>query len=427
MQDNWYNSNDNWYGSNAEYASGSAYTQPAHGESDEEKNKKRRTRITALIVCLAVLAAAAVCILFFSHSSNNEYSPAEILPRNWQDYLDEYYSSSATKEQQEIKVPKADVEEPLTLALSDNSGTSLSTQEIYAKCAPSIVCLTATNSDKISYYSWGSGIIVSADGYIITNTHIIEGCDTVSVELYNGDEYEAKLVGADSLSDISILKIDAEGLSPAEFASSSALSVGDKVVAIGNPLGEAYRLTATDGIISGISREVNHNGTVMNLIQTNAAINEGNSGGALINSAGQVIGITNMKIISSTGVEGIGFAIPSDTVKAIADALLENGVVTGRGTIGVTIGPVPEAAAEYYEIPTGLYVSIVNEKSDAYAQGIRVGDIIIKANGTEVHANSDISAIKETMDVGDSITFTIWRNGDTFDTTVKLMEANDLN
>ena len=425
MEDNWYNSNDNWYGSNSTYTADSAPKQPVY-ESDDEKKKKRRPRIIALIVCLGIIAAAAACILFFGKSGKPEYDPTEVLPRDWQDYMEEYYAATSTDPQEEINIPKLENAAGFSLGLSENADASLSAKEIYAKCAPSIVCLTATDENKLSYYSWGTGIIISADGYIITNTHIIAGCDTVKVELYNGDEYEAKLVGADALSDISILKIDANGLTPAEFTSSSNLAVGDNVVAIGNPLGEAYRLTVTDGIISGISREVNHNGTVMNLIQTNAAINEGNSGGALINSAGQVIGITNMKIISSTGVEGIGFAIPSDTVKTIADALLSNGVVTGRGTIGITIGPIPEAAAAYYDIPAGLYVSIVNEKSDAYAQGIREGDVITHANGEEVHENSDISAIKETLNVGDSITFTIWRDGDTFDASVRLMDANDL-
>lgn len=426
MEDNWYNSNDNWYGSNSSYSTADTAKQPAY-ESDDEKKKKRRPRMIALIACLGVIAAAAACILFFGQSGKSEHSPTEVLPKDWQDYMEEYYAGTRTEDQGVINIPTFEKSAGFSLDLAESSGSTLSTQEIYAKCAPSIVCLTAAAENKLAYYSWGTGIIISADGYIITNTHIIAGCDTVTVELYNGDEYEAKLVGADTLSDISILKIEAKGLTPAEFASSSRLSVGDKVVAIGNPLGEAYRLTTTDGIISGISREVNHNGTVMNLIQTNAAINEGNSGGALINSAGQVIGITNMKIISSSGVEGIGFAIPSDTVKTIADALLTDGVVTGRGTIGITIGPIPEAAAEYYEVPAGLFVSIVNERSDAYAHGIREGDIITHANGTEVHSNSDISAIKETLNVGDSITFTVWRDGESFDAAVKLMDANDLN
>ena len=425
MQDNWYNNNDSWYGSNSSYNAEQSYSQPIREESAEEKKKKRRHRITALIICLAVIGAALIGVGLFKDRHPHTYDSMEILPKDWRDYMDSYYSAS-TDEHAEINIPRSEVTTPFSFEVSPSAGGALSTQQIFAKCAPSIVCLNASKADNISSYSWGSGIIISSDGYIITNTHIIEGYDSVSVELYNGEEYEATLIGADYMSDISILKIEASGLTPAEFASSSSIYVGDKVVAIGNPLGETYRLTVTDGIISGISRQVNYNGTVMNLIQTNAAINEGNSGGALINGAGQVIGITNMKIISSHGVEGIGFAIPSDTVKTIADSLLQNGVVTGRSTIGVTIGPIPAAAAQYYEIPAGLYVSVVLEKSDAYVQGIRVGDIITRANGEDVNDTSQISAIKETLKVGDSISFTIWRDGKSFDVTVKLMDANDL-
>lgn len=428
MQDNWYNSS--WYGSNNSYSADTSRSQPVHEESESEKKKKRRTRITALIACLGVIAAAAFGISFFSRDSKNDFSSAEYLPKDWHNYMERYYAATDAEDNGEINIPKSEATTQFSLNVSQGVGKTLSAQEIYAKCAPSIVCLTASDSGKVSTYSWGSGIIISADGYILTNTHIIKGCDTVSVELYNGEKYDATLVGADSLSDISILKIEATGLTPAEFVSSSTLSVGDEVVAIGNPLGETYRLSMTDGIVSGISRQVNYKGAVMNLIQTNAAINEGNSGGALITGAGQIVGITNMKIISSHGVEGIGFAIPSDTVKTIADALLQNGVVTDRGTIGVTIGPIPAPAAEYYKIPQGLYVSAVLEKSDAYAQGIRVGDIITHVNGEEVHQNSDISAVKENLKVGDSLTFTVWRDNDTFDVfdvTVKLMDANDLN
>lgn len=428
MQDNWYN--NSWYGSNNSYSADTSRSQPVHEESKSEKRKKLRTRITALIVCLGIIAAAAIVVSLFSHNRKGDSGSAEYLPKDWHDYMERYYTVTGNEDKAEINIPKSEAKAQFSLDVSQGVGKTLSTQEIYAKCAPSIVCLTASDSDKISAYSWGSGIIISADGYILTNTHIIEGCDTVSVELYNGEKYDATLVGADSLSDISILKIEATGLTPAEFVSSSTLYVGDEVVAIGNPLGEAFRLSMTDGIISGISRQVNYKGAVMNLIQTNAAINEGNSGGALITGSGQIVGITNMKIISSRGVEGIGFAIPSDTVKTIADSLLQNGVVTDRCTIGVTIGPIPEAAANYYRIPQGLYVSKVLENSDAYAQGIRVGDIITHVNGKEVHQNSDISAVKEDLNVGDSLTFTVWRDNDTFDVfdvTVKLMDGNDLN
>ena len=176
--------------------------------------------------------------------------------------------------------------------------------------------------------------------------------------LSDGSEHEAKLIGFDASSDIAVIKIDTTGLAAAEFASSSTLSVGDSVAAIGNPLSPDLRLTMTRGIVSALNREINYNGATMTLIQTDASINEGNSGGPLFNSRGQVIGITNMKMISSfgSGVEGLGFAIPSDTVESIVQALIEDGAVYGRVSIGVTVGPVSKDIAQYYDIPQGLYV-----------------------------------------------------------------------
>lgn len=421
MQDNRYNDNDDWYGTYSHDTAQNSSEIP----QNPDKQKKRRTRVTALIICICVFIAAAVCAYFYDRSRRSTVDAKEILPKNWQDYMDGYYTDKQTGTQAEISIPSVKPDPEFSLKISNNAGAMLSPQRIYTKCAPSVVCLTARSADKISAYSWGSGIIVSPDGYILTNTHIISGCDTVTVELYSGEEFEASLVGADFLSDISILKIDASGLTPAEFVSASTLSVGDEVIAIGNPLGETYRLSMTDGIISGVSREVNYNGTVMNLLQTNAAINEGNSGGALINGAGQIIGITNMKIISSTGVEGIGFAIPSDTAVGIADSLLKNGAVIGRASIGITVGTIPEPAAEYYELPRGLYVSEVNENSDAYTQGIREGDIITEVNGVQVHESSEITDIKKDLKVGDSLKFTVWRDGKTFSASVKLMDANN--
>ena len=219
--------------------------------------------------------------------------------------------------------------------------------------------------------------------------------------LYDGSEHEAKLIGFDASSDIAVIKIDATGLSAAEFASSSTLSVGDSVAAIGNPLSPDLRLTMTRGIVSALNREINYNGATMTLIQTDASINEGNSGGPLFNSRGQVIGITNMKMISSfgSGVEGLGFAIPSDTVESIV---------------------------QYYDIPQGLYVSAVTEGSDAEAKGIERGDIITKVNGEDAFENSDVSDAKEGLNAGDTLTFTVWRDGRTLDITVKLMDPADM-
>lgn len=180
--------------------------------------------------------------------------------------------------------------------------------------------------------------------------------------LWDDREFEAKLVGMDGVSDLAVLKIEAEGLSPAEFCSDQ-VSVGDAVAAIGNPLGAELRGTLTDGIISAISRDISYNNHSMTLLQTNAAINDGNSGGPLINMHGQVVGITNMKMkaanSSATGIEGIGFAIPVSTIKTVVDELISEGVVTGRPAVGITVGQIPDSAASYFEIPEGLYVSAV--------------------------------------------------------------------
>ena len=223
------------------------------------------------------------------------------------------------------------------------------------------------------------------------------------------------------------MKIEKTGLTPAVFASSKNIQTGDEVCAIGNPLSPDYSLTMTSGIISATSREVSYNGAVMNLLQTDTSINEGNSGGPLFNDRGQVIGITNMKIVSSfSNIEGIGFAIPSDTLQSIVAALMDDGAVYGRSTIGITVGPISEKIAEYYDIPVGLYVSEVLDNSDAQKQGIKKGDIIVKVNGKDAHSTSDIAEEKSKLDIGDEISFTVWRSGSTFDVTVKIMDSVDI-
>lgn len=241
----------------------------------------------------------------------------------------------------------------------------------------------------------------------------------------DGTEYTGKLVGADAVSDIAVLKIEAQGLTPAEFGDSSSLQVGDDVVSIGNPLGEQLRWTMTNGIISAINRDMVYNGHSMTLLQTNAAINEGNSGGPLINMYGQVIGITNMKALS-TGVEGIGFAIPTASIRPIVNALLADGRVSGRVSIGITVGAVSSAASEYYDLPDGLYISAVAEGSDAEKQGIQSGDMLLAVNGQAVTTTYDVSAAKDGLKVGDTVTLTIYRDGKTFDVDVKLVDTNDI-
>ena len=215
------------------------------------------------------------------------------------------------------------------------------------KSAPPPSWPSPATSDGQSGYNWGTGVILSADGLILTNTHVIEGCDSAKVTLFDDREFEAKLIGADTISDIAVLKIEAAGLPAAEFGESGSLVVGDPVAAIGNPLGETFRSTLTDGIISAIERGISYKGRTMTLLQTNTALNEGNSGGALFNMYGQVVGITNMKMMSSySSIEGIGFAIPSATVREVVNSIVRFGEVRGRPSIGITVGAIPPGGHE---------------------------------------------------------------------------------
>ena len=301
------------------------------------------------------------------------------------------------------ELPAAPTDSSVTMTLQPAGGSALSLQSVYAKCLPSVVGIHADISR--SEYSTGTGVVLTSDGYIVTNTHVLDGAKAVTVTTSDGTEYTGKLVGADAVSDIAVLKIEAQGLTPAEFGDSSSLQVGDDVVSIGNPLGEQLRWTMTNGIIS--------------------AINEGNSGGPLINMYGQVIGITNMKALS-TGVEGIGFAIPTASIRPIVNALLADGRVSGRVSIGITVGAVSSAASEYYDLPEGLYISAVAEGSDAEKQGIQSGDMLLAVNGQAVTTTYDVSAVKDGLKVGDTVTLTIYRDGKTFDVDVKLVDTNDI-
>lgn len=401
-----------------------------HTSPESEKKKRKPVKASWRIggaILLVVLLIAASSLIFSGSNQRTEapYISGDGMPDDWNDYLDNYYQVTESKDA-EIKLPRAELAPDFKVTLSNEHGKELSLQELYDQCSKSIVAIKGYQ-DGVDGYYWGSGIILSKDGLILTNTHVIENCDTARVTLYDNSSYAATLVGADSTSDIAVLKIDVSGLTPASFGDSAELAIGDKVAAIGNPLGETFRMTLTDGIISAIDRGISYNGHSMTLLQTNTAINEGNSGGALFNMYGQVIGVTNMKMMSSySSIEGIGFAIPSSTIAAVADSLMQYGEVRGRTAIGITVGAIPENVTSHYDLPTGLYVSAVEEKSDAAAKGIQQGDIITAVNGNPASATSDILTVKNTLSVGDTITFTIWRDGETFDVDVTLVDENDL-
>ena len=307
-------------------------------------------------------------------------------------------------------------------AASDEDG-ALSLQEIYRRCIGSVVSIvTVTPSGKAS----GTGIIMSEDGYVITNHHVIESAQAVSVLTSDNQEYAASVVGSDETSDLAVLKVEAEGLQAAEFGDSSVLQVGDSVAAIGDPLGTALRGTMTDGIISAINRDLTVNDRTMSLIQTNAALNNGNSGGPLINCYGQVIGINTMKMSNfyslSATVEGIGFAIPIDTAKPIIDELIEKGYVSGRPAIGIDGETLPATYRIYYRLPQGIYVTRVYRNSDAAAKGISEGDIITAINGVSVTTMEQLNRVKNQFTAGQTITLTIYRGGVSSDVEIILMD-----
>ena len=393
-------------------------------ERPRTEKKKRRPKSIWLWIGLPVLVLLLIVGTSLAFAGTGSTSPGA-MPSDWSDYLENFYQSSQS-DALETSIERTVLEQPFTLPLAQPGEQELSLQELYAACADSIVGITAYPEDQDGYY-WGTGVIADEAGLIVTNAHVIEGCASAEVTLYNNESYEALLVGADAVSDLALLKIDCSGLPAASFGDISSLSVGDPVAAIGNPLSEEFRSTLTNGIISAIDRGMNYNGHTMSLLQTNAAINEGNSGGALFNMYGQVVGITNMKMMSYfSSIEGIGFAIPSSTVKAVVDQLAENGEVRGRPSIGITVGAIPQEAVENYELPEGLYISAVAENSDAAAQGIREGDILLAIDGQSVSTTEEVAAIRDTKGVGDSMRFTIWRQGETFEVDVRLMDTNDI-
>lgn len=341
-------------------------------------------------------------------------------------------------------------------AFEDNKG-GLTKSQVAAKCAPSAVGIVIEKTSNSSqYYDFGffgnfysapqivqgvgSGFIYNDEGYIITNHHVIDGAEKITVYLSDKTPVQAEIIGSDSLSDIAVIKINPEGLNliPMEIGNSDMLVVGDEVIAIGCPAGIEYMGTVTDGIISAINRDVelkeDGKSTVktMTLLQTNATINKGNSGGPLINSLGQVIGINTLKLGES--YEGIGFSIPINSAVSIIEQLIQHGEVLERsdsfvsseGVIGISVSPITESEAEYYDIPRGVLVVQIDKDSSASKAGLRRGDIITAYNGTQIKTVEELNRLKAANKAGDEVTISVYRDAEndstskTFDLTFKL-------
>ena len=308
------------------------------------------------------------------------------------------------------------------------TGKLMTPAEVYAANVNSTVGITTSITTNFWGYqstsaASGSGFIISDDGYILTNFHVIEDSSSISVSMYNGESYAATLVGYDESNDIAVLKIDAEGLAPVILGDSDNLNVGDSVVAIGNPLGE-LTFTLTSGAISAKDREVTFSGNVtMNLLQTDCAINSGNSGGALFNLYGEVIGVTNAKYSSSSGneasIDNIGFAIPINSIMNIVESIIEKGYIS-KPYVGISVLDV-SAETQQYGIPAGAAIQSVTENSPAAQAGLQRGDVITAVDGKAMTSTELVSFVSQAS-VGQQIVFTVYRQGQTLEITVDVGE-----
>lgn len=326
---------------------------------------------------------------------------------------------------------KLNIESQPTTSSPSTAGRELTTEEVAEKLTPSVVGIEIYDLSSVEPIAEGTGIIMSSDGYIITNAHVISGAQKICVVLSDGTKYDTvKTIGSDTKSDLAVLKINATGLTAATFGDSDQLKVGQAVVAIGNPGGLTFANTVTNGIVSGLNRTVTSaSGSQMTYIQTNALINPGNSGGPLVNMYGQVVGINTAKI-TETGYEGIGFSIPINTAKPYIDSIIQYGYVKGRVKVGISVYSLSNSQARWYNYPSGLYVESIERDSDAYAKGLRTKDIITEINGISL-ANDDSSEVYNTFykeeskhKAGDTITIKVYRTetGRTLTFKIKLVE-----
>ncbi len=325
------------------------------------------------------------------------------------------------------------VHAPVAVSMSNViTDEPMSGAQVYAANVGSTVGITTelvtTNfwGQRVKGAAAGSGFVISKDGYILTNYHVIDGASSIQVAFVDGSTYPATLVGGEEANDIAVLKIDAQDLTPVHLGDSDNLVVGEQVCAIGNPLGE-LTFTYTSGSVSARDRSITmESGEIMNMLQTDTAINSGNSGGPLFNMYGEVIGITTAKYSSSSSssasVEGIGFAIPINDVKEMVQSIISHGYVTGKPNVGILMNNVSSEATKRYGIPAGAYIEAVLKGSCGEKAGLQAGDIITAVDESAVSSSEQLSSAVKNYKAGDTVTFTLYRNGETLTVTVTLDE-----
>lgn len=390
--------------------SGKTASAPPQSGPAAANGKKAHSRkgLCIFLVCLAAVSALSVGALFLSGGFSRAVPPD----------VDAETQQNEDWDKEEVSIAPYPFGQGAVMDLSPTHGEALTVQEIYRLVNPAVVTVMA----QLDYgASVGTGVIFREDGYVLTNYHVVAGGTDCSVTLASGKTYEAKYVGGDSGNDVAVLKLDATGLPTAEIGDSDALSVGDTVYAIGNPLGVELRGTLTDGIVSAINRDVEVQGRNMTLIQTNAALNEGNSGGPLINVYGQVVGINTIKMMSfSSNVEGLGFALPVRSVQKMVNDILDCGEVLPEPRLGITVLDMPKILPDGTQ---GVEVQDVSPDSAADKAGVKAGDVIVSAGGQSVTERHMLLSVRRQFHIGDDLPLTVWRNGEYLKVVLHLDEA----
>ena len=360
------------------------------------KQRRHRRGLWIFLICVAVLVAVAVLLKLLMPAAER-FAP---------DPFEKYPRETEVPRRTEITIPTVPVGQGGALELVHQQGEPLSAQQVYQRVNPSVVTVLSKRGERSSV---GTGVIFTADGYVLTNHHVLEGGEACAVVLDTGYTYEAFYVAGDPVNDLAVLKVQGAELPAAEFGDSDLLVVGDPVYAIGNPLGVELRGTLTDGIVSAINRDVWVDDRYMTLIQTNAALNSGNSGGPLINEAGQVVGINVIKMTSRySNVEGLGFAIPSASMERIVNDLLTFGEAQPEPLLGITVITVAE---EMEPGVWGLRVDDLTPGGVGETAGVQVGDYLLFADGEELLTSADLLRVRRQHYLGETMELVVWRNG----------------
>ena len=393
-------------------------TKPPKKEKAHRAHRSVWCRVLAAVLVVAVVAAGCLITAASVNSAWEKRSSADIAQMNAKISALEKQISDASKS-------NGDSISGSPVATSDG----LTPGQVYAQNVDSVVTISCTIQSRVygqvaQGTSSGSGFIITSDGYVVTNHHVVENATAIKVIAHDGTEYSATVKGSDANNDVAVLKVDAEDLPPVTLGSSNDLVIGDMVVAIGNPLG-TLSATQTVGYVSGTNREVTTDNTIINMIQTDAIINPGNSGGPLFNMRGEVVGITTAKYSGTTGsgasIEGIGFAIPIDDVKGIISDLIDYGYVTGA-YLGVTVQDTDSASASAFGLPTGAYVTRVEPGSAAANAGIQPKDMIIQLGDTKITGITTLTRALRNFKAGDTTTITVIRSGNQMELTITLDE-----